>query len=95
MGGNKLNLEEIEFKRESALELCIKIGAIKECDDHPGEYFEDEHYPSEEEVTAAICEEIPDGLAYFENMEEMTRNVKEVLNSTGSECALCQDAKSS
>lgn len=30
MGGNKLNSEEIEFKRESALELCIKIGAIKE-----------------------------------------------------------------
>lgn len=36
----KRYMEDQEARYQQGLDLCLQAGAIKECDNHPGTYFE-------------------------------------------------------
>lgn len=40
MGGSKRLLEEREARLQYGLDVCLKLDAVRECDDHPGSYYE-------------------------------------------------------
>jgi hypothetical protein len=40
MGGAKRLMEQNEALQNEALGLCLEVGALEECENHPGSYFE-------------------------------------------------------
>lgn len=40
MGGAKRLMEEREAAYQTGLDICIEAGAIEECENHPGSYYE-------------------------------------------------------
>jgi hypothetical protein len=40
MGGAKRLMEENEALRGEALQICLDVGALEECENHPGSYFD-------------------------------------------------------
>lgn len=40
MGGTKRLMEEQQAEYDRALAICIEAGAIDECENHPGSYYE-------------------------------------------------------
>ena len=40
MSGIKRHIEDIEARYRFGLELCMETGALEECENHPGSYYE-------------------------------------------------------
>ena len=81
---------EYEEKLKLAIDLCIEIGAIKECEFHEGVYLDTENYSHPSKVTASILKEKLSALKFFENKAEMDELVEEAMASSGDECGYCE-----
>ena len=95
MGQIQHILTENDEKLGFAAELCVKIGAIEECDFHDGEYIDLTGNADYMELTLEILEDDPDAINSFKNMEEMIESVKKVLDYAGEECHSCKNLKDS
>ena len=83
MGGAKRLMEEQQAQYDRGLSLCIEAGAIEECENHPGSYFEGGEglesaleLASDEEDEAAIQEAYADnsGIDYCPSCDRNMRD---------------------
>jgi hypothetical protein len=78
-----------ENKSAIAINLCMKIGAIEECEDHDGEYIDSMEYSDEEELTTEILKDNPQALNDFSSRKAMVEYIADVLNHAAEECPVC------
>ena len=89
MGRAKDAQMENESKFQSALGLCLEIGAVEECEVHEGEYIDTMEYLDPDELTAKIIGENPDALNLFKDQAEMVECIRDAMASAGEECGYC------
>ena len=89
MGGAKKEQMEHEEKTQLAIGLCIKVGAIEECEVHPGAYIDSMAFADPDELTALILAKNPEAIEHFNGQNEMTDCVHDALALAGDECGYC------
>jgi hypothetical protein len=89
MGRAKQDQIEYDGKVQEAIGLCIKIGAIEECDLHPGEYIDTLEYLDMDELTDKIVESDLDAIEKFDSRDEMSDCIRGAMASAGEECGYC------
>lgn len=91
MSSAKNKLAKQEEMHENAIGLCLEVGAIKACPDHPGEYIDSQEFEDHEELADLILEENPDAIEQFEDRDEMVEQIRDAMASAGESCAKCED----
>jgi hypothetical protein len=97
----KLNHQEIKMGRakaqqmehqedvQRAINLCIEVGAISECQLHEGTYIDSGEYFEAEELADRIINEVEIPLAGFKSKEYLVECVEEAIAMAGEECGSC------
>jgi hypothetical protein len=73
----------------SAIELCIQVGAIEECEMHESNYIDTMEFSDPQELVMRILAENPSAIQSFKNRAEMVKCIGDALDSAGMECGYC------
>jgi hypothetical protein len=95
MGGMKHLMEQEEARYQMGLEYCLRVGAIEECEYHPGTYYdggadvEDAYRLANSEISKG-----GHGEATAEKRKETTDAIKDAYedNSGVDSCMQCEKA---
>jgi hypothetical protein len=89
--------DEIEYQErvQSAVGLCVEVGAVKPCDVHEEQMIDQMAYGSPEEVMEVILDQNPEALSSFKSREDMLDCVTDALADAGDECGICANYRDS
>lgn len=93
MGGNKALIDEMRELRGMAMQVALEAGLLKECEYHPGIYYEggselQQAYRFANSQISARKVELPEGVS----RKDFTDAIKSVYddNSLPDECSICE-----
>lgn len=89
MGRAKNEQMKHEEKVNQAIGLCMEVGTIEECPNHPGTYMDSMEYFDYDELAKKIVDEVPDALSGFKDRQDLAECVQEAMSQAGEECGSC------